>query len=196
MRERKFSSALAPYIEGLIREKRSNGYIYEFQAYILEFFDKFVIENGFDDGTLSPSLIEAWSIQRTTEGKGYRNQRVSFVRQLSVFMFSLGLNAYIPDRIQSNTFTPDPYILSRDEITDLMSCVDSFIPRQKVYIRLARSYSVLFRLYYCCGLRLAEGVNLRRVDVDLDRGILMIFKSNLKVINRGKSLFLMKLVSL
>ena len=36
---------------------------------------------------------------------------------------------------------------------------------------------MLFRLYYCCGLRLSEARLLKKEDVDFDKGILTIFNS-------------------
>jgi len=43
------------------------------------------------------------------------------------FMLSLEQTAYIPDIIWGGVFTPDPYILSREELKDLMTQVDDFI---------------------------------------------------------------------
>ena len=42
-----YSSSLAPYIEGLIGQKRADGYIYEYEAYILKTFDNFT--NMYED---------------------------------------------------------------------------------------------------------------------------------------------------
>jgi len=38
-------------------------------------------------------------------------------------------------------------------------------------------YKVLFRLYYCCGLRLSEARLLKKENVDFNRGILTIYNS-------------------
>jgi hypothetical protein len=57
-----------------------------------------------------------WAIQRPTEGKNYRNQRVTFVRQLALYMRSLGKNAYIPKYFASETVDV-PHLLSRLELT-------------------------------------------------------------------------------
>ena len=43
--------------------------------------------------------------------------------------------------------------------------------------RTVHQYKMLFRLYYCCGLRLSEARLLKKEDVDFDRGTLTIFKS-------------------
>ena len=88
-----YESCLAPYIEGLISEKRFLGFMYEFEAYILKKFDEYCIYHKLEETVISRTLLEEWGIQRDTESKGYRSQCVSFVRQLSLYMNSL---AYLP----------------------------------------------------------------------------------------------------
>jgi integrase len=176
MKNYEYHSQLAPYISGLIQQKRTNGYIYEYEAYILQFFDRFCIENGYDNGYLSRDLVMAWAEQRPTESKNYRNQRVSFVRQLALYMLSLNIEAYIPRAFAYNTISV-PHILSLDEIHAFYKAVDSFLPCQPSFRRFSLSYSVLFRLFYCCGLRLSEGCYLKRTAVNLKNGCLSIFQS-------------------
>lgn len=176
MKNYEYRSQLAPYISGLIRQKRADGYSYEFEAYMLEHFDRFCIENGYDSGRLTRDLVMAWAEQRPTESKNYRNQRVSFVRQLALYMISLNMEAYIPRAFESNAVSV-PHILSRDEIHEFYKVVDSFLPCQTKFQRFALSYSVLFRLFYCCGLRLSEGCYLKRSAVNLQNGCLSIYQS-------------------
>lgn len=171
-----YRSQLAPYITGLIQQKRSNGYRYEFEAYMLQHFDQFCIENGYDHGSLTRDLVMAWAEQRPTESKNYRNQRVSFVRQLALYMISLNLEAYIPRAFESNAISV-PHILSHDEIHEFYKAVDRFVPYQPKFQRFSLSYSVLFRLFYCCGLRLSEGCYLKRSSVNLQDGCLSIYQS-------------------
>lgn len=176
MKYYEYHSQLAPYIHGLIRQKRVDGYSYEFEAYILEFFDRFCIENGYVNGSLTRELVMAWAEQRPTESKNYRNQRVSFVRQLAMYMISLNLEAYIPRAFESNSISV-PHILSLDEMYEFYKVVDSFSPFQSSFQRLSLSYSVLFRLFYCCGLRLSEGCYLKKSAVNLKNGCLSIYQS-------------------
>jgi len=117
-----------------------------------------------------------WAIQRPTEGKNYRNQRVSFVRQLALYMQSLGKNPYIPKFFASGTVEV-PHILSRAELASFFSVVDAYLPPQYVFRRLVLTYQVLFRLFYCCGLRLSEGCYLRRSCVDLENGTIELLQS-------------------
>jgi integrase len=172
---RRYYSALGQSIRGLIEQKQACGYIYEYEAYILEDFDRFCVEHH-NSPTITRDLLMQWAIQRPTEGKNYRNQRVSFVRQLALYMRSLGLEAYVAGHFASDT-TPLPHILSLEELQSFLAAVDANRPLQPMYYRLAPTYQVLFRLFYCCGLRLSEGCFLGRSSVDLNSGTIRILQS-------------------
>lgn len=171
-----YRSSFAPYIEGLICQKRSDGFRYEYEAYILKTFDDFCVNNDFNTAEITRELLMKWAIQRETEGINYRNQRVSFVRQLSLYMNSLGILSYIPHQTAS-TVTTISHILNSDELKSLYQIIDSYLPEKKAWHRFSMEYQVIFRLYYCCGLRLAEACNLRINDVDFENGTLKIMQS-------------------
>jgi integrase/recombinase XerD len=63
-----------------------------------------------------------WAIQRSTEGKNDRNVRVSFVRQLALYMRSLGKDPYVPKHFASETVGV-PHILSRTELASFFSVI-------------------------------------------------------------------------
>lgn len=170
-----YSSILAPYITGLLQEKRANGFIYEFEGYILKKFDDFLINKNYQTAAITKELVAEWSIQRATESLGYRSQRISFVRQLSLYMNSLGIVAYIPKRFSSRE-TSVAHILNHEELLSLFEIIDSYNPG-KGYKRFALEYKVFFRLLYCCGLRISEGCNLKKEYIDLENGVLKIVHS-------------------
>ena len=91
-------------------------------------------------------------------------------------MISLNMEAYIPRAFGSNAISV-PHILSPGEIHEFYKAVDSFLPCQTNFHRFSLSYSVLFRLFYCCGLRLSEGCYLKRCAVNLENGCLYIYQS-------------------
>jgi len=171
-----FKSTLAPYIQGLIDEKRSGGYKYESEADILNFFDNFCVKHGFNGDCLPRDLVMEFSIRRSTEGKNFRNKRITCIRQLSYYMLSLGKEAYIP-KTSSSAFTPAPHIMSKDELRAFFFQVDSFTPDYRSKDRMAIAYSIVYRLYYCCGLRLLEVCQIRVCDVDLKTGRISICQS-------------------
>lgn len=173
---RSYRSILSRYIIGLIEQKQACGYRYEYEGYILEAFDRFCIDRNHDTETITRDLVMAWAVQRPTEGKNYRNQRVSFVRQLALYLRSLGIDAYVPGHFASGT-TAAPHILSSQQLQSFFSVVDAYRPPQPSFARLTLTYQVLFRLFYCCGLRRSEGCFLGRSHVDPTDGILHILQS-------------------
>ena len=89
-------SPVAEYIDGLLNEKRALGYSYLFEEYLLNEFDNYCIEKGLSTSCFSRDFLSDWLTVRNGEGASYHSQRISFVRQLALYMNSLGINAYIP----------------------------------------------------------------------------------------------------
>jgi integrase len=169
-------SVFAPHIEGLIRQKKADGFAYDYEAYILKFFDQFCIENNYREPNITRNIFMKWAVQRKTEGINYRNQRASIIRQLSLYMNSLGISSYIPQVMPSEAITV-PHILSQNELHAFFNIVDTYLPLDRKWHRTALEYQILFRMYYCCGLRLAEGCCLKRSEIDLKSGIIQIIHS-------------------
>jgi len=171
-----YESVFSTYIEGLILQKKSSGFIYDYESYILKKFDEFCVSNKYAEALISREIAMDWAVQRKTESINYRNQRVSFLRQLSLYMNSVGINSYIPRQHPSNAVSV-PHIPDSDEMQELFKAIDGFFPKLGYWHKFSIEYQILFRMYYCCGLRLAEGCYLKKNDVDLDRGILTILES-------------------
>ena len=172
----RYESVFAPFIEGLILEKKSCGFIYDYESYILKKFDELCIANGYNETLITREIALEWAVQRKTESVNYRNQRVSFLKQLSLYMNSVGISSYIPRQHQSSAITI-PHIPNDGELRVLFEVIDNYLPKWDRWQIFSMEYQVLFRLYYCCGLRLSEGCNLKTEDVDLDNGILKIIES-------------------
>jgi len=171
-----YESAFAPYIEGLIRQKKADGFIYDYEAYILKTFDRFCLDNDYVAPLITRDIALKWAVQRKNEGINYRNQRVSILRQLSIYMNSMGIDSYIPRFLPSGAARV-PHILNKEELQALFKVVDTYLPDGSKWQCFAMEYQVLFRLFYCCGLRLSEGCSIKKEDVDLENGILTIRQS-------------------
>jgi integrase len=180
----KYTGSLKIYIEGFIEQKRAQGYSYEFEAYILQKFDEYCIQNKISETGITKESLRKWMTLRESESKGYLGQRVSFIRQLLLYMNSLGISTYIPHDF-SDREVHVPHILSDEEITAFFHQADSYQPSPAgqnqivpaAFSRLAKEYPMIFRLIYCCGLRNSEACNLREKDVDLEKGIIAIIHS-------------------
>ena len=169
------TSVLAPYISGLITEKRQLGYSYQFEEYLLNVFDHYCVVNGLESPCFDRVFLEKWLAVNGTEGSSYHSQRISFVRQLALYMNTLGIAAYIPvESVKKDMAVP--HFLSTEERIAFFNALDISVPKTGVPYawRLWNEYRVVFRLIYSCGLRNSEACLLRMEDVDIAVGTLLV----------------------
>ena len=173
MKQRTFTSKLAPQIEALVNEKHSSGYSFSLEEYYLEHFDRYIQENDMDTGNLDEAIVMAWAEIHPNESQNTRNHRLCFIRMVALYMVSLGMQAYVPPQF-SSVSRKVPYLPSKEEMQHFFLIVDTWVPLMQEAKRWATAYPLMFRLYYLCGLRLNEACNLRCADVDLQEGKLLI----------------------
>ncbi len=181
MKPLSFSSCMGPYISGLIEQKQLAGFQYKSDSFILKHFDDHCIEQDVKEAVITRKLMDSWSELRPTEGKGFRTRRITSVRQLALYMVSHGIDSYIPRNFSDSEKTI-PHILSDTEIIALFESLDTYRPgcptsQIHIYNRLALEYRILFRMIYCCGLRLAEACYLKAANMDLNTGIITVLHS-------------------
>lgn len=176
-RDYSYSSKLAPHIRGLITEKRASGFAYSSNSDVLKEFDTFCIQNNYSETTVTKEISDAWSVQRETEGLNARYVRVSVLRQLSKYILSLGDYAYFPQLTQATT-SKNPHIFTNDERIEFFEKLDELQPTQmKVGSRFKEECRVMFRLYYCCGMRLSEPLALKWEYIDFNESSIHIYHS-------------------
>jgi len=146
---RTFQSKLAPYIEGLIRERQTCGYLFNLYASHLFRFDSFIVAGGFDCGELNEALFSAWAAQLETENQNSRNSRVHAVCELADYMESLGRTVFHPYKLGRKEYTT-PSIPTKDELMRLFSHIDRSRVNHKCFERFNIEYPILIRLYYHC----------------------------------------------
>ena len=174
MTEFHYQSPLQPFIEGLIREKRSLGYRYHSSPRDLYRFDQFCLRYGATEAVLTQALVGAWVQRLPNESLATLHNRASVVRQLALYMTRLGIPAYVlPRDALPKVPCYTPYIFSDQEIAALFQQIDACRYCAEVPLR-HHIMPLLFRLLYGCGLRLSEALHLRRQDVDLDTGVLTV----------------------
>ena len=171
-----YKSAFAPYIEGLIQQKRADGFVYTINEYLLKRIDAFCEEAFPDADTITSELAAEWSVIRPTEGRGNRDGRVAALRQLSLYMLSLGIDAYVP-RNYSKSQKPVLYIPTREEMAAFFKEMGDRLSPHPRYQRFIVECKMMFILYYCCGMRLSEARFLKKEHVDLVNGTFTILAS-------------------
>ena len=170
-----YTSALSPYIEGFIAETRSLGFIYNSEAYELFRLDAYWNEKRFSDPCMSFEMLDEWLRAKPGEGKAGHCRRVSAAKMLAVYMNSLGIPAYVP-LLKVGKDHNKVHIFSHEEIRDVFKEIDSYVPNSIIPadFRMAKEYPLMFRLYYCCGMRNNEACALETKDVDLAAGIITV----------------------
>ena len=80
-------------------------------------------------------------------------------------------HCYIPAKFSAKSKTL-AYVLNEDEVRSFFRELDSYQPaiRGTRFERLAMEYRAIYRLIFCCGLRVSEARLLKRSDVDLSGG--------------------------
>lgn len=172
-----FHSKLAPHMTSLVNQKRALGYKYESQVIVLKKFDTMCVEQFPNECTVTRDMLDVWAIKQPMESSGTLRNRVTVISHLAQHMVALGIDSYIyPTNELPKEPKYIPYIFSKDELTSFFRQVDCChfspeVPNRHLIM------PVLFRILYCCGLRVREVLNLELADVDLRKGILFIRKS-------------------
>lgn len=175
-----YEGALRNACDGFIKEKRALGYKYDVEARALSVFTDFAMSFKLPENTLTKEVVQAWIAKKTIDSDRSRYGRFSLIRQFARYMVRVGYTAYVPkrDEIGKQYRKYTPYIFPHEEIRAFFAATDAMTrlpksgaPRRHLIM------PVLFRMLYCCGLRVSEAANLLGEDVDLKAGILTIQES-------------------
>ncbi len=168
-----FRSIFASLLDSFVDDKRASGYKYDSERKILKYFDLMCSDREEPEPRLNKDLILQWMIQRPTESIGYRNKRVSIIRQFSLFLASRGYGTTLIPQAKGTT-VEKPHIFHQEEVEAFFDALDKQV-LNSTYMRLTAP--VIFRFYYCLGLRLNEPIDLQSKDIDLSSGTVTLRKA-------------------
>lgn len=171
--EKPFVGEFKEQLEAFVEHKRGLGYKYEATRERLLRFSIFTLSYNLQKKVLSKQLVLDWTSKRKNESAKNWAHRCSDMRQFALYIQNLGYDVYIIDKShkgRGNEFIP--HIFTHEEIERFFGVVDSILPH--LLSTKHQSYPLLFRLLYCCGLRISEALHLKISDVDFDKGILFI----------------------
>lgn len=180
MNEPVYSSVLATICSDFIAEKRAVGYAYRSESERLREFLRF--SEGFDipPRTLTKEVVSAWIAPRPMESDRSRYHRFSTIRLFAEYMLRMGYSAYVPLTFEAGKLHQSfvPYIFTHEEIRRFFMAANAMSPSKRTSApRRHLVIPLLFRMLYCCGLRVSEAARLQGHDVNLQSGILTIHDS-------------------
>lgn len=174
-----YNSYFSEYIQGMLEARNILGYSNESHASVLCSFDRYCTQQHPECRELTEHLVMSWLLKDSNDTKGIQG-RASAIRLLAQYMNLSGQDAYLlPDRYFGNPKPKDTYLFTSQELTGLFAAVDSLpedgrVPHSKTML------PVLFRLIYTCGLRPREGRELKRRNINLNTGEILITNTKKK----------------
>ncbi len=170
-----YSSCIADWITGFIREKQSVGYKYYNESKWMRQFDSYWTKHGYSREGLSQENLSGWLKKRDSENLKCLATRISVIRQYSVYLNGLGVESYLPP-LNVRYSKAVIHLPTDEEIAAVFEQIDTYLPRKGSTDtqRLANEYPVLFRLIYLNGLRASEACLLKMEYIDLKNGIVSI----------------------
>ncbi len=171
--EKPFVGEFKDLLEDFIKHKRSLGYKYDTERDNFRRFSEYTLNHKIENKCLNRELVLGWTAKRKNESVKTWEHRSSNIRQFALYLQSKGHESYMPIKSRKVRRTEYvPHIFTHEEINRFFKAVDSILPHSKS--NKHHSFPLLFRLLYCCGLRISEACRLKISDVDFNNGTLFI----------------------
>ena len=175
-----FISVLNEEFESFLKFKRSIGYKYLSEETILHDFDKTIMDFGITEKIVSKEIVMAFTELKPHQTTKTHLIKVTVLREFAKYLRSLDIDAYIyPNTYKMKNHSEYvPHIYTENELNRFFKVADNLGFRmQQPYRHLV--VPAVFRLLFCCGLRLNEALQLKVSDVDFETGIIKVSNGKL-----------------
>jgi integrase len=155
-----------------LAHRRSLGFALEASEYVLLDFARFA-DHRRHRGPLTTSLMLEWATGHERHSARYRAERLSIVRGFARHRAAVDGKSQVPDmRLLANAHRRgQPHIFTDTQLFDLIAIAARLTPD---WALRPHTYATLFGLLASTGLRVSEALALRRPDVDLQSGLLLV----------------------
>lgn len=139
--------------------------------------DQYLVQIEFQGKSLTEDVLSAWVKNLCGKSKTI-NEKLGVVRNFGKYLNTLGYFSFLPAplNIKSNYI---PYIFSDEEIAIIFYYADNMIPISpkscSPYFQL--KIPMALRIFYSCGTRLQETIELRRKDIDFKNRTIFLKKT-------------------
>lgn len=171
-----YSSVFADIFTEYIELNQAVGKKFDSDASAVWRFDKWCVANDVVDEILTREVYTKWCEINANERNTNHRIRINVMNRAVKFLREYGRCDFTPQPAPRVARSFTPYIFSHDEICLFFCAADNI--KKKMQAPLAyKIYPLLFRMLYCCGLRLTEATSLRAEHVDLEKGILTVLNA-------------------
>ncbi|MFO7970594.1 MAG: tyrosine-type recombinase/integrase [Desulfobacterales bacterium] len=169
----KLHSPLAGPIQNFINLRRLSGGDYQSQARLLEYFDRFLVEQKLCEPRITRKITDRYLKSLSHLAPRTRLNRFSVVRQLCEYLTRSDPLSYVPESLKvipSKGARP-PYIYSSSEIRALLAVASKLAPEDSLR---PHTYQTLVGLLYSTGIRIGEAIALNLEHFDCAERRLLI----------------------
>ena len=175
--KRQLTSEFASRIVEMLEFKEALGYSKNSYEKFLLNFDRFCAANYPGQNKLTQEIVSRWAIANPNEAAAGVTRRLIAIREFAKYLASAGADAYVvPSGLIGGFAKFMPYIYTDKELSAFFTGADKLMPHKLSPLREFTA-PVLFRLMYCCGLRVAEIRLLKRTEVNFTENLLFISES-------------------
>jgi len=167
-----FSSVFAEEIQNYIDDKNNAGFIGNNFRRNLIGFDRFCVEQDINEPIFTTLHASKWLEQRNSESHTTHYSRINASKHFLTYLSIKGYDVYVVRDIKYKGTDFQPHIYTDEETDKYFLAVDNYYSSMNK--KDAIQYPVLFRILYCCGTRINETLGIRKQDIDLDKGIILL----------------------
>ncbi len=160
-----FKGPLAQQLSAFVDFKRALGFKYTSEVVMLRRFDRWTQTQPGPHDTLTETIVQSWLQQGVLEGERTLSGRTSLIRQMGLYLNTIGQPAFIPEpSAGSRHYTFVPHIFTDHELHRIFEEADRVTASRQSTLPVV--LPILLRVLYGCGLRVSEGLRLTMEDVD------------------------------
>lgn len=167
-----FNSIFSDEMQNYVNDKKAAGFKSSNFRRSLIGFDKFCIEQKIQEPVFTTYHASKWLEQRDLESHTTHYSRVNASKHFLKYLSIKGYDVFVVRDIKYKGTDFQPHIYTDTEVRSYFLAVDSY--SSGMNRKDAIQYPVLFRILYCCGTRINETLGIRKKDVDLSKGIILL----------------------
>lgn len=128
--------------------------------------------------TFTKNNAKKWIQKLPTESPQGHYRRINASKLFFMFLFPQGYDLFLFDDVRNPPKTFTPHIYTKSEIQRYFEAVDTYDSSINLYHKI--QLPVLFRILHSCGTRITETLMIRKQDVDLEAGIILLSETKNK----------------
>jgi site-specific recombinase XerD len=151
-------------MQRFINLRRLSGTDYHSQTRLLEYFDRFLVQQGFSGSHITREITDSYQQGLTTLAPRTQSNRMCVVRQFCEYLTGSDPQNYVPGPLKMirSDRAHQPYIYNSRQLRALLAAAARLLPLGSLR---PHTYRTLLGLLYSTGIRISEAMALNLADV-------------------------------